>query len=44
MLLVVKICHAIDHAHQRGLIHRDLKPVNILVDTAPARRKFSISE
>jgi eukaryotic-like serine/threonine-protein kinase len=32
LALVVKICQAVDHAHQRGLIHRDLKPGNILVD------------
>jgi hypothetical protein len=30
--LMVKICEGIQHAHQRGLIHRDLKPGNILVD------------
>jgi eukaryotic-like serine/threonine-protein kinase len=32
LALMVKICQAVDHAHQRGLIHRDLKPGNILVD------------
>jgi tetratricopeptide (TPR) repeat protein/serine/threonine protein kinase len=29
--LLVPVCHAIQHAHQKGIIHRDLKPSNILV-------------
>jgi eukaryotic-like serine/threonine-protein kinase len=29
--LLVKVCHGVQHAHQKGLIHRDLKPGNILV-------------
>jgi serine/threonine protein kinase len=29
--LLVKVCMGVDHAHQRGVIHRDLKPGNILV-------------
>jgi len=32
LALMVKICDAVQHAHERGLIHRDLKPGNILVD------------
>src|SRR5262249_52219344 len=34
----IQVCHAVQHAHQKGIIHRDLKPSNILVterDGAP---------
>jgi serine/threonine protein kinase/Flp pilus assembly protein TadD len=29
--LLSDVCHAVQHAHQKGIIHRDLKPSNILV-------------
>jgi len=29
--MFVQICHAIQHAHQKGVIHGDVKPSNILV-------------
>ncbi len=29
--LFLPICHAVQHAHQKGIIHRDLKPSNVLV-------------
>src|SRR5262249_35803933 len=28
--LFLPVCHAIQHAHQKGIIHRDLKPSNVL--------------
>jgi tetratricopeptide (TPR) repeat protein len=29
--LFAQVCHAVQHAHQKGIIHRDLKPSNVLV-------------
>src|SRR6185503_2211059 len=31
--LFLQVCHAVQHAHQKGIIHRDLKPSNVLVAT-----------
>jgi eukaryotic-like serine/threonine-protein kinase len=29
--LLIPVCHAIQHAHQKGIIHRDVKPSNVLI-------------
>jgi tetratricopeptide (TPR) repeat protein len=32
--LMVRVCNAVQHAHEKGVIHRDLKPDNILVEAS----------
>ena len=31
MLLLPQICHALEFAHSRGIVHRDIRPANIMV-------------
>jgi tetratricopeptide (TPR) repeat protein len=30
--LIAKVADSLDHAHQRGVIHRDVKPSNLMID------------
>jgi eukaryotic-like serine/threonine-protein kinase len=47
--LFMKVCHAVQHAHQKGIIHRDLKPSNVMVtlhdgDAVPKVIDFGIAK
>ncbi|MBL8736866.1 MAG: protein kinase [Planctomycetes bacterium] len=35
--LFVQVCRAVQHAHHKGVVHRDIKPRNVLVATADGR-------
>ena len=34
LVIVPKICEALQYAHEQGIVHRDIKPENILMDKA----------
>jgi len=32
LALFIQVCNAVQHAHQKGIIHRDIKPTNVMVE------------
>jgi len=32
--IIIQVARALEHAHERGLIHRDVKPKNIMIDAS----------
>ena len=42
LALFIEVCEGVQHAHQKGVIHRDLKPGNLLVDDSEGRARPKI--
>jgi serine/threonine-protein kinase len=42
--IVTAVADALDYAHSRGLLHRDVKPANILLDDSGTRRRIKLAD
>ena len=42
LVLACRLCDAIEHAHQRGVLHRDIKPGNVIASKMGNRTKLKV--